>query len=102
MPAQIAQILFPVNVPEAFDYSVPVGMSVELGDFVYAPIGKQMKLGVVIGRGKDSGARTLKDIAQVKAARPLSKAMLKFITWTANYNWPSGRRDRVRKNRSVF
>jgi len=34
MPAQIAQILFPVNVPEAFDYAVPSGLSVGLGDFL--------------------------------------------------------------------
>jgi len=48
---QNAQILFPVNVPGAFDYAVPQGMDVAVGDFVYAPIGKQMKLGVVVGLG---------------------------------------------------
>ena len=86
MAAQIAQILFPVNVPEAFDYAVPPGMSVRPGDFVYAPIGKQMKLGVVMGRGEDTGERKLKEIAQVKAATPLSLSMLEFIKWTARYN----------------
>ena len=86
MPAQIAQILFPVNVPEAFDYAVPPGMNVRSGDFVYAPIGKQMKLGVVMGLGEDKGERALKDIAQVKATTPLPVAMLKFIQWTASYN----------------
>lgn len=86
MPAQIAQILFPVNVPEAFDYAVPQGMSVVPGNFVYAPIGKQMKLGMVMRLAEDSGARDLKDIAQVKAATLLPPAMLKFINWTASYN----------------
>ena len=86
MPAQIAHILFPVNVPEAFDYAIPQGMAVSPGQFVYAPIGKQMKLGVVMGLGEASGERTLKDIAQVKAALPLPPAMLTFITWTARYN----------------
>ncbi len=86
MPAQIAQILFPVNVPEPFDYAVPLGMDIGAGQFVYAPIGKQMKLGVVMGLTEDSGTRELKEIAQVKATTPLSLAILKFIDWTARYN----------------
>ena len=87
-----AQILFPVNVPAAFDYGVPAGMSVQAGDFVFAPIGKQIKLGVVMSLNKaewgqaEDNDRKLKDIVQVKATRPLPKAMLEFITWTARYN----------------
>jgi len=86
MAAQNAQILFPVNVPGAFDYHIPLGMNVARGNFVFAPIGKQMKLGVVLGCIDDDGQRTLKDVAQPKAAKPLSDEMLKFITWTAQYN----------------
>jgi primosomal protein N' (replication factor Y) len=86
MAAQIAQILFPVNVPEAFDYAIPSGMNVQRGQFVYAPIGKQMKLGVVMGFGLNDAKRELKAIAQVKAATPLPDAMVEFINWTARYN----------------
>jgi len=86
MAAQNAQILFPVNVPGAFDYRIPHGMMVNRGDFVFAPIGKQMKLGVVFGISEDDGSRKLKDVAQVKATAPLSAEMLKFIEWTARYN----------------
>ena len=86
MAAQNAQILFPVNVPGAFDYRIPHGMSVHVGDFVFAPIGKQMKLGVVFDIVEDDGTRKLKDVAQVKAAQPLSLEMLNFINWTAKYN----------------
>ena len=81
-----AQVLFPVNVPGAFDYRLPAEMSVQRGDFVFAPIGKQMKLGVVWDITEDDGSRTLKDIAGVKATQPLSLDMLKFIDWTARYN----------------
>jgi len=81
-----AQVLFPVNVPEAFDYSLPADITARPGDFVFAPIGKQMKLGVVWGVADDDGQRSLKDIAQVKLTRPLSDDMLKFIDWTAQYN----------------
>ena len=81
-----AQVLFPVNVPGAFDYRLPADITAKRGDFVFAPIGKQMKLGVVWNIAEDDGARALKDIAQVKLTRPLSSEMLKFIDWTAQYN----------------
>ncbi len=89
MPAQYAQILFPVNVETPFDYLVPHGMSVSVGDFVYAPIGKQMKLGVVWGLADYQGGRELKEIAQVKPTRPLSAVMVEFVNWTAKYNCAS-------------
>ena len=86
MAAQNAQILFPVNVPGAFDYRIPAGVNPARGDFVFAPIGQQMKLGVVMDIVDDDGTRKLKDMAQVKATKPLSADMLSFIRWTAKYN----------------
>ena len=86
MAAQNAQILFPVNVPGAFDYAIPHGMKIARGDFVFAPIGKQMKLGVVFAITEDEGTRKLKEVAQVKSTQPLSAEMLEFISWTARYN----------------
>ncbi len=86
MPAQIAQILFPVNVPLAFDYAVPAGMVLGLGDFVYAPIGKQVKLGVVMKLGDKTTDKALKEVAALKPCTPLPRAMLEFIEWTARYN----------------
>jgi len=61
-------------------------MRIARGDFVFAPIGKQMKLGVVFDINEDDGTRKLKDVVQVKATQPLSLQMLKFIEWTARYN----------------
>lgn len=86
MSRQNAQILFPVNVPGAFDYAVPEGMRVDRGDIVFAPIGKQMKLGVVMSLGAADESRELKEIAEVKATRPLPAPMLEFINWVARYN----------------
>lgn len=86
MSRQNAQILFPVNVPGAFDYSVPEPMRVERGDFVFAPIGKQMKLGIVMGTKADETGRDLKDIAEIKSTRPLPDPILDFIEWVARYN----------------
>ena len=86
---QTAQILFPVNVPTAFDYAVPAGLEIARGDFVYAPIGKQMKLGVVWSLGEVEIERKLKSIVDRKATRPLSRDMLDFVDWTARYNGAS-------------
>ncbi len=86
MPKPIAKVLFPVSVPEPFDYEVPAGMKLSRGDFVYAPIGKQMKLGVVWGFKDKSKAKTLKQVAERKACRPLPNGMLDFVDWTAKYN----------------
>ncbi|MEO1788055.1 MAG: hypothetical protein AAFR41_13700, partial [Pseudomonadota bacterium] len=36
----IARILFPLPLPEPFDYAVPDGMTVEAGSYVRAPLGK--------------------------------------------------------------
>ncbi len=85
MESRNVQILFPVNVPEPFDYALPPGMDVEPGQFVFAPIGKQMKLGVVWGAA-DPSERVLKEIAEVKAVRPLPEKMIEFVNWTAAYN----------------
>lgn len=64
-------------------------MDLARGDFVFAPIGKQMKLGVVWGFSEPEEGRKLKSIVDRKATRPLSPEMLKFIDWTARYNGAS-------------
>ncbi|MEE9271910.1 MAG: primosomal protein N' [Robiginitomaculum sp.] len=89
MPKKIAKILFPVNVPNAFDYAVPAGMDIKLGAFVFAPIGKQVKLGVVWEFADESNVKKLKEVAEVKNCRPLSPEILKFVNWTAKYNCAS-------------
>ena len=86
---QTAQILFPVNVPTAFDYAVPEGLDITRGDFVFAPIGKQMKLGVVWSLGEAETGRELKSIVDRKATRALPPDMLDFVDWTARYNGAS-------------
>jgi primosomal protein N' (replication factor Y) len=86
---QTAQILFPVNVPTAFDYAVPEGLRIARGDFVYAPIGKQMKLGVVWSLHAAEAGRELKSIVDRKATRRLPPDMLDFVDWTARYNGAS-------------
>ncbi len=86
MAPRNAQILFPVNLSTPFDYAVPSGMKLSVGDYVFAPIGQQMKLGVVWSLNPPATDKELREIAQVKATRPLSANMIKFISWVARYN----------------
>ena len=89
MDSRNVQILFPVNIPGAFDYAVPNGLSVEVGDYVYAPIGKQIKLGVATGfveGNKNVSERSLKSIIDIKPTKPLSLKMIEYIQWVAKYN----------------
>ncbi|MEN9874031.1 MAG: hypothetical protein RL186_928, partial [Pseudomonadota bacterium] len=43
----IAAIQLPLPLPEAFDYQVPDGLDLGLGDVVEVPLGKNLRLGVV-------------------------------------------------------
>lgn len=85
-----AQIIFPVGISSGFDYAVPPhmegGQDLRPGSFVYAPLGKQAKLGVVLSVSDQPSERELKDILQVKPCLPLSRNMMKFIAFTARYN----------------
>ena len=47
MSRRIAAILFPLPLPEAFDYVVPEDVEVQPGDHVLAPLGKRLARGVV-------------------------------------------------------
>ncbi len=86
MTSRNAQVLFPVNLKTPFDYSVPEGLRVEPGSFVFAPLGNQMKLGVVWGLSPAEPGRSLKPIAEDKPCRPLPPETLKFVNWVARYN----------------
>ena len=89
MANAVAQILFPLNVPEPFDYEIPGGLRLAPGDFVYAPVGRQSRLGVVWSVGEAGTGRKLKAVSERKPAKPLNGEMLEFINWTARYNCAS-------------
>ncbi|MEL7452291.1 MAG: hypothetical protein AAGJ50_02830, partial [Pseudomonadota bacterium] len=63
----IARILFPIALPEPFDYSVPDGLTVVPGSYVLAPLGKTERRAVVwdvVGDAVGEG-RTLKPVSRV-------------------------------------
>ncbi|WP_370275343.1 DEAD/DEAH box helicase, partial [Hyphomonas atlantica] len=83
----IARILFPLPLPEPFDYAVPEGLNVQEGAYVAAPLGKYERLGVVQEMLPDSAGdgRKLKFVSEVYPTPPMSRPMREFIQWAARY-----------------
>lgn len=84
-PAQRASVLFPMPLPEPFDYAVPDGVRVEPGDHVLAPLGPRSVPGVVWAVGEDDGTRALKALDGVRGGPRIRKSVREFIDWTARY-----------------
>ncbi len=111
---QIARCLFPIALPEPFDYAVPEGMGIEAGSYVRAPLGQTERIAVVweiagpgdkvsrqgpVGQAVGQGVgqvghprpqdarpeRVLKPVSRVYDVPPMSAAMRRFIDWTARY-----------------
>lgn len=82
---QTARILFPLPLPEPFDYAVPEGMTVTPGSYVRAPLGKYTRTGVVWDVLETDPDRPLKEIEAVFPTPPMPKAMRKFISFCARY-----------------
>ncbi len=82
----IANILFPMPISEGFDYQIPQGMELGIGDFVYVPFGKTTRIGVVWALGnvppKDIA---LKEIISKSSTPPLAASAINFVDWAAKY-----------------
>ncbi len=94
---RVISVLFPVGVPEAFDYLLPDDVARNgddaagpyVGQFVYAPLGKQVKLGVIWSVGGNAGERNLKSVLEIKKCPALSFSLVAFVNFTARYNCTS-------------
>ena len=84
-PRRRASVLFPLPLPEPFDYEIPDGADPAPGDHVLAPLGKRSVAGVVWSVGIDNGARSLKPLDGVIGGPPLTLATREFVDWTARY-----------------
>lgn len=81
----IARILFPLPLPEPFDYIVPDHLSVEPGCYVIAPLGAQKRIGIIVDCHEHAPDRTLKAVLDVLPTPPMGKAMRQFIDFCARY-----------------
>ncbi|NQY38645.1 MAG: primosomal protein N' [Henriciella sp.] len=82
----VARILFPMPLPEPFDYLIPDGMTVEPGSYVRAPLGKYERTGVVWDIVEADPERELKLVADVFPTPPMPESMRRFIAFCAKYN----------------
>lgn len=80
-----AAVLFPLPLPEAFDYAVPEGMTVQPGDHVMAPLGARSARGIVWSLAHDDGTRKLKPLDRLIGGAPLAPGNLSFVDWAARY-----------------
>jgi len=81
-----AQVLLPLPLAEPFDYKVPPGMNVELGDYVLVPFGRRKLMGVVWGQSPATFAKDrLKAVIEVQQVPPMAASLRQFIDWVAAY-----------------
>ncbi len=78
-------ILFPLPLPEAFDYLVPAEMDLQPGDHVLAPLGKRTARGVVWAVKPGPGERQLKRVEGPAGGPPLPEGTRRFVDWLARY-----------------
>ncbi|MEL6209706.1 MAG: primosomal protein N', partial [Pseudomonadota bacterium] len=83
----IARVLFPLPLPEPFDYVVPDGLDVTAGSYVRAPLGKLERVGVVWDVTGDPNGRggNLKPVLEVYPTQPMGEDMRRFIEFAARY-----------------
>ncbi len=82
-----AAVLLPVAVDRVFDYALPDGVSVSVGEFVSVPFhGKAGATGVVWGaaEGRVDDAR-VKPVREVLELPVLPRELLEFVNWVAHY-----------------
>lgn len=84
-PRTIAAILFPLPLPEAFDYEVPDGLDLAPGDHVVAPLGKRLTHGVVWAIKPGEDGRRLKPVEAAMGGAPLPEGTRSFVDWLARY-----------------
>ncbi len=82
----VASVLLPMPLPEAFDYAVPDGVVLAVGDQVATPLGPRILRGVVTALHERQGVnRPLKSLAGKLEEAPLPPSALAFIEWAARY-----------------
>ncbi|MGD9814439.1 MAG: primosomal protein N' [Hyphomonadaceae bacterium] len=79
-------VLFPLPLPEPFDYRAPSSFNIQPGMHVIAPIGSRLVRGVVWTVEREHpGAANLKAIEEVLPGPPVPEISRQFIEWSAKY-----------------
>ncbi|WP_416200346.1 primosomal protein N' [Terricaulis sp.] len=79
-------VLFPLPLPEPFDYRAATSLGLQPGMHVIAPIGSRLVRGVVWSVEREHpGAANLKAIEEVLPGSPVPEMSRAFIDWAAKY-----------------
>ena len=81
------QVLVPYPVAHVYDYIVPEGMVLSVGDYVKVSLGKKDTVGVVwsLAEDKKLDPARLKSVQQKYDCPPMPKIQRQFIEWVARY-----------------
>jgi primosomal protein N' (replication factor Y) len=85
---KICSVLVTSPVDKAYNYLIPEGLELGLGDYVTVPLGARTVHGVVWAVGVDGEVpeSKMKAIIQKHDLPPMERLQRNFIDWVANYN----------------
>ncbi len=83
-------VLIPLPLGSAYDYRVPPGLTVGIGDFVTVPLGPRQVNGVVWSKGAgDVAPKRLRDLIARLDVPPMPSAQRDFLAWVSDYTLAS-------------
>src|SRR3990167_3630152 len=84
----VCRVLVTSPVEKAYDYLIPEGMELGLGDYVTVPLGPRAVHGVVwdVGGEGEVALSKMKAVLQKHDLPPMDATQMKFIDWVASYN----------------
>lgn len=85
---KICSVLVTSPVDKAYDYLIPEGVELGVGDYVTVPLGARAVHGVVwaVGGVGDVAISKMKSIIQKHDVPPMDSVQRNFIDWVATYN----------------
>jgi primosomal protein N' (replication factor Y) (superfamily II helicase) len=79
-------VLLPLPLPEVYDYLVPQGQEIGLGDYVEVPLGPRRLVGVVWNEGGGGVAEEkLRPVQRRFDVPPMAAVQRRFVDWVAAY-----------------
>jgi primosomal protein N' (replication factor Y) (superfamily II helicase) len=85
-PGSQVSILLPLPLAGAYDYRVPDGLGLHVGDVVLVPLGARKSPGVVWGKAQgDVDSAKLKEIISVLDCPLIPETSRRFVNWVASY-----------------
>jgi len=83
---KVASVLLPLPLPEAFDYAVPDGWTVSVGDHVVVPLGPRRMRGLVQEVREVTGSnRRLREVEERLEQPSVPESAMAFLDWAARW-----------------